>query len=234
MMIKRLIKPLAITCLLSCALTANAKENLTNKSRDYNYFKVKAGSVQPTTLDGNSGLNTGDSTFIAGFAVARKFMDQFAAEIEYTHRGKNTAKYSTPDSLGSTSSWDAKADTMMFNLSGDLTKDDKIRPYLKAGIGYSRNKASDYITTTSSGSILRYTGRTTNEFAYQLGAGLSMAITPTVSTDFEYMYVNRGKIKTKSSYTMTDSDGESINIPSNAKTGKLKEYVITIGITIKF
>lgn len=241
-MTKKSIKTIALTCLFSCAFiaNANAKEKLINKSRDHNYVKLKAGIVQPGDLGGNSSLNTGDSTFLGGIAVGRKVKDQFAVELEYTHRGENTAKYSSAASsnaASTSSSWDAKSDTLMLNFTADLTKDYKIRPYLKAGVGYSRNKSSDYITNDNNGAVTTktsYNGKTYNDFSYQGGAGISMVINPTFNMDFEYLYVNRGKIKTESDKNVSTDGAAPKPRPSTARSGTLKEHTFTIGVRMKF
>lgn len=202
---------------------------------DYNFITLKAGLINPTPLDGNSGLNVGNDTYTLGLSVARKYEDRFALELEYMFRGKNTSKSydATPDY--SNTYWSASSNTIMVNASADLLDKSKFTPYLKAGLGVSLNKAYDYVYTEvdQNGSITTqtYAGKKQNSFAWQVGAGVNMKTTEMFYTQLQYMFVDRGQIKTKANYTQS-ANGEVQN--SSPRTGKLREHVITIGITTKF
>lgn len=204
---------------------------------DYNFVTIKAGLVNPTPLDGNSGLNEGNDTYTLGLSVARKYEDRFTLELEYMFRGKNTAKSydakATPDD--NNTYWSASSNTLMVNASADLLDKSKFTPYLKAGLGVSLNKAYDYVYTEDDQngkvSTQTYAGKKQNNFAWQVGAGVNMKTTEMFDTQLQYMFVDRGQIKTKANYTQS-ADGEVKN--SSPRTGRLREHVITIGIIKKF
>ncbi len=234
MKLHNLIKPVVLSLSLPLAFAANAWEPVAENATEYNFATVKAGGVFPTSLEGNSGLNTGDTTYTAGFEAGRKFMDRYSVGFEYMHRGKNTAHAynvsSTP--ANSNTSWSAQSDTFMLNLAADLITDSKIRPYFKVGAGISKNKSSDYkyYEKTNDGDVTQiYSGKTVNKFAWQAGAGLTMNTTAMFDTQLEYMFVDRGKIETAANFV---SDSET-NIAA-ARTGRLKDHVVTIGLKMKF
>lgn len=238
MKLHNLIKPAVLSLALPLAFSASAWEPVKASATDYNFVTVKAGGVFPTSLEGNSGLNTGDSAYTAGFEAGRKFMDRYAVSFEYMYRDKNTAHAYSPAQIASydNTSWSARSDTFMLNLAADLITDYKIRPYFKAGIGASRNRSYDYVNNAydSEGggdAISTYAGKTTTEFAYQLGAGLAMNTTSMFDTQLEYMFVNRGQIKTQDNYTVASTGGQR---SAPARTGELKDHVVTIGLRFKF
>jgi len=239
MKFNNLITPAILSCVLPFAFSANALDAAPENTADYNFATIKAGLVQPTSLGGNSGLNTGDTTYAAGALVGRKFMDMFSVDLEYMYRGKNTAdSYNAREvPRDNQNSWSMKSDTFMLNVSADLIQDAKIRPYVRLGAGISRNQSYDYTSTAIDSSVnngapvvSRYSGKTVNKFAWQAGLGVNLKTTEMFDTQLEYMFVNRGKVETKSGYV--DSDGEIFSTP--AIHGKLKEHVITIGFKIKF
>lgn len=238
MKLHNLIKPAVLTLALPLAFSASAWEPVKASATDYNFVTVKAGGVFPTSLEGNSGLNTGDSAFTAGFEAGRKFMDRYSVGLEYMYRDKNTAHaYNVNSEIGmGDASWSARSDTLMLNLAADLITDSKVTPYFKVGVGASRNKAYDYTTNIAdegdgSANIDAYAGKTTTEFAWQAGAGLAMKTTKMFDTQLEYMFVDRGQIKTEENYVGRAS-GDKVS--SNARTGRLKEHVVTIGLKFKF
>lgn len=244
MKIHNLIKPVVLSVACVLAASANAGESRSkyeNKMEDYNFATLKAGLVSPTALGGNSGLDTGDTTYTAGFSVGRKMQERFAVELEYMYRGKNTARsYNSTVTPGdNNNAWAAQSNTFMANVSADLLEDCKLMPYVKAGLGMSSNKSDDYTnnvtTVRNDGSVVTttrtYQGRTKNSFAWQIGAGLNMKTTEMFDTQIQYMYVDRGKIETYANYTNSVT---GVTIPASARTGRLKDHVITLGLTKKF
>lgn len=237
---KKIITPIALLCLSSLPLVANASMNdiLNCDSGKCNYVTLKGGLDQPTSdLGDNANMNNVKTTYTAGIAVGRKFMDMFGLELEYSHAGDRKYTNNSSYSMGgdptrdSASSWKIKTDTLMANFSVDLLNEGKIRPYVKAGLGASRNKSNEYIVTDIYGINYTYDGKTKNSFAYQLGAGLSIASSSMFDVQFEYMYVDHGKVETASNYVQS-SDSQVIN--SSPIKGRLKDHTFTIGIKYKF
>lgn len=198
------------------------------KSDGNNYFKIKGGIAQPTKLGGNSGLNSGNATFIGGAAIGRKFMQFLSADFEYNYTSKSKAQSNT-----STTAWNVSSNSLMANLNIDLLKDFMIMPYLKAGIGVSFNKSSSYSGPTSSG-FTTYPGRTTPAFAWQGGMGLDFNYNPYFGTNLEYVYANRGQVKTQNYHTVTNTTFNTTTTYAGGINGKIRDHIITFGIKIKF
>jgi opacity protein-like surface antigen len=209
--------------------------------KNFNYIGIKAGIAMPSNLGGNSKLSgySTDNVATYGFMVGRKINDIFALEFEYMYRSNSDTSVNTSVPNGpSNFTWGAKTNTFMFNASVDIIKHRLFRPYVKAGIGYSNNNADNYVSTATnnSGALVQqetYNGATKNEFAWQVGVGLNMTLNKTFDIDIEYMYVDRGKIKTDAGYTYVTPTQSGFN-SSSSLNSKLVDNVITVGLKIKF
>ena len=248
MKFNNLITPTLLSCVF--AFSANAWEPVPANATDYNFATIKAGIAQPTNLGGNTGLDTANTAPTAGILVGRKMMDMFSIDLEYLYMGKNTASSygGGPTPYNTSNSWQMSSNTFMLNATVDLIKDPKIRPYVRAGAGISRNKSYDYTATTQSvpgtnletgettppiTNVATYSGKTTNKFAWQVGGGATFKTTDMFDTQLEYMYINRGRVETQANYSNTTSNlGQTTNAP--AIYGTLKEHLITIGLKVKF
>jgi opacity protein-like surface antigen len=232
MTFKNIIKPAALSCIVPLILTAQLA-NAENNSLYSNFVTIKAGFAQASGLGGNLQKDSVDPASVGGLEVGRAFTDMFAVSLEYSRRGKSEAsKYIDQDTMHA---WSVKSETFMVNLSANLMNDSKIMPYVKLGIGASKNKAGNYLESEYQGSSLSeqmsYPGKTKTKFAYQVGAGLSIPTNDRFDAQIEYMFVDRGRVKTEAGYYMM---GEPSLVPDSAKTAKLRDHVITLGIKIKF
>lgn len=234
---------IASLALLSSSI-ANASiinEFLTNMLKstdtDYNYIGGKIGGVFPTNIQGSSDLQdvSPDTTYTTGFSVGRKIDDSFAIELEYTHRGEsniNNSSLSSSDNVRN--EWGVKADTLMLNTVIDVISDNSIRPYVKFGIGASRNESNDYKYSDKVSTRI-WGGKITTKFAWQAAFGFSTSLTKTTDANIEYSYIDRGSFRSKNGSQRIYSNGNvTTNSNSEAKIGKLKEQVLTIGVKYKF
>lgn len=215
-------------CLLNIitANAANPKDFI-----PYSFVGLKAGIVQPTPLYGNTGLDTGDPTSAAGALVGIKFHKILSLDLEYMHRGKNTTQSSTPGETNNPTSWSTESDTLMLNLSIDIMTNSRATPYLRGGAGIAQNQSYTYIiydTETESNSY--YPGKTTNNFSWNAGFGVNFEATSKLLTSIEYMFVNRGEIKTQPYYL--DANGKQYNF--STIHAHLADHVLTFGLKMKF
>ena len=259
------IKKIMITCcMLPLAFTAIAEEPVTEGKTFKEHFKdfrasiadgsnfiiLKGGLDQPTRLGGTSNMGTGSSTYTGGVGIGKKITDIFGLELEYNHGNKKN--YNNTDSNtymngsptpASNNSWGVTSNSIMLNASVDLLDEGRIIPYLKAGIGGSKNRVNDYTytNTTIRNNVLgaktyTYPGKTEKKLAWQVGAGFDVKMSKTFDAQFQYMFVDRGKIQTEAHYTYsaTSTGGVSDSQNAPAITGKLQEHLLTIGFKVKF
>ena len=197
-----------------------------------NYIKIKAGIVQPTAINGNTGLGDGDATYTAGATIGRRFNELLSFDIEYMFRSSSTAQYDTPGVPGDPTSWKAKSNTYMLNMNIDLALNSKITPYLRMGIGMSQNQPSTYVLVSDGdqNNDDNYPGKTTEDLAWQVGAGVNFISSEEFSFDLEYMYVDRGSITTEN-YSRT---GNNEQVVANPIKGNLNDHVFTLGLKFSF
>jgi opacity protein-like surface antigen len=235
MKLNQIIRPVALSCLMSLPLIALSAVSSAASGDKLNFIDLKAGVDQPTVLNGNSTLSnsTANATYVAGIAMGRKFMDRLAVDIEYMYKAKNTAKLNSV-SGNSNVVWKSRSDTVMLNFAVNLMQmKSPVMPYMKVGAGISRNKSFDFVTTDAF-TVETYKGKTSSKFAYQVGAGVNVESSPMFDTQVQYMFVNRGKILTNVSSTTTTTTGATSSTTGVARTGKLQDHVITLGLRFKF
>lgn len=200
-----------------------------------NFVKIKGGVAQPMKFGGTSEIdNKGAATFVVGAAIGRKFMDCLSLDLEYMHRDKSKVTYENRSNEDlSTKKWAVKSDTIMANITADLIQNSSIRPYVKLGIGASRNKADTYSTADVS-YIKTNPGKTMTSFSWQAGFGMNFDYNAAMATELEYSFVNRGKFAANLDGNKYDIAGESSAPSTSDKNGKLKDHVVTFGIKLKF
>jgi len=231
----KLIKPLIASCLLPLAFSANAEEKMMSKKDDFNFVTIKAGLDQPVVNNNNAGVNSVNTTFLGGIEVGRSFMDMFAVSAEYNYVGKS--KFNISDDQNgkgfSSTTWGVRSDLFLVNLSANLAKNTDITPYVKLGLGAARNKVDNYVVTNSDpiNTTHNYSGQTKTNFAWRIGLGATMAFNEKMDLDVSYAFTDRGKAQTKANYYSTP-DNNTIN--SDARSVKLKDHAIMIGVKVKF
>lgn len=192
-----------------------------------NFFMLKGGVAQPMKFGKTSGIDKkAGATYVAGVAVGRKFMDMMTLSLEYMHRGDSKVTENA-------TTWGAKSDTLMLNTSLALLKREQdIMPYVKLGIGGSRNSSNAHVRRSSRYNLV-HNGQKSSSFAWQAGFGINFNYSSQIATVIEYDYVDRGKIKASSLYTQTNNDGNTVQ-GYNDRTGSLKDHTVTFGIMFKF
>ena len=243
---KKITKLIAISLLLSSSVEAMADSSFkdmmsflnSSTATDYNYVGVRGGVVVPGKTEGNTDLQgtSGSTTSVYGISLGRKFMDRFAAEVEYSYRNSssfnNTSLINGTVPTNSKNTWGVKSQTLMLNVAADLLTHETIRPYVKLGMGFSKNKSENYIQSTGTKSST-WAGKNNTSFAYQAAFGLNFATSKMIDTNFEYAFINRGQFKTYDRVTNVRSNGIT-ETDSTARKGTLKEQVITVGFKVKF
>ena len=128
------------------------------------------------------------------------------AELEYGYNGK--VKFSDSDTIYDHKyelSSETKSQSLMANMYFDFNTGTAFTPYIGAGLGYARLKNT--ISGDISGQI-KYSNsisKSSNNFAWNVGAGVSYAVNRDVDIDLSYRYADYGDVK--HSY-----EGESLKV----------------------
>lgn len=222
-----------VACAASLTIAPLAKADFSKYLDKQNFVIIKGGYNKPNKINSDFKASKVDEAFAGGIEVGRKFKDRFTAGLEYNYRSKSDAKVypSSEDSLA----WSVKSHSFMANLSASFfTEEDKVNPYVKAGLGLSRNKVGDYVDTDTGDNtttMTTYPGKNETKFAWQIGAGVSVPFIKFVDAQLEYMFIDRGKISTESK---SISNLDTIYESASPKTGHIKDHVFTVGFKVKF
>ena len=174
---------------------------------------------------------------VAGIAVGRAIGNGLRLEAELRYRdididgsyragptgGRTNEQFSVRGNLRST--------TLMVNALYDLPVAGDFKPYLKAGIGAARNVGNADINITPTfanfglGADFRsvYPQGSNTSLAYAVGAGVGYAITPRVTLDLGYQYINLGRAKTG-----VDRNGDVLSFDKPAA------HEVTLGVRYNF
>jgi opacity protein-like surface antigen len=163
--------------------------------------------------------NSRDSAFsggvTAGYNAYRQFNVPVRIELEYTAYDKSNINKSTalPGATSADFAEQLKIQNLMANFWLDLPTGSALPPYIGGGLGTAfikYNHAIDYIHSGVSTARNDSASRETN-FAWQLGAGVSYAVTDSLDLDLGYRYIDMGKVKSSNT---SDVLGHTISYSS--------------------
>lgn len=235
MKLNKILKPLLVSCIIPLSFQAHADDKM-------NFVTVRAGLDQPTIYD-NHAANVQSLAlgWTGSIEIGRKINDMFAIGLEYQYHSKsnfNMNQSQSTDTNATTSTWAVKSNVFLATSTVTLVQDAKILPYIKLGLGASTNKPSDYVVSSSQAVNLgssTYPGKNQTNFAWQLGAGMSVPMHDSFDVDISYAFLDRGKVSTQAYYNTPDNNATaSANIPGTARTVKLRDHIVALGVKFKF
>jgi opacity protein-like surface antigen len=196
------------------------------------FIKANVGYAVPTKLsdgpDGYIASKKPNNAALYGIGAGYKFNDKFLTYVDYTHVGN--MKYSA-DVDGDNYKQNIKADLVNLNIQYNIKNDSKFVPYVKAGIGSSRNAVGTYIRTNNTTNEVEYTQESNaqNQFTWNVGAGVDYKINEKVALGTSYQYYNLGKIKSsENGFRIYRNSQEQ---EADLKTSNLSLHTINLGVT---
>jgi OOP family OmpA-OmpF porin len=102
------------------------------------------------------------------------------------------------------------------------------QPYVDGGVGFARNHLATLSVNATPGNALN--GSTTTNFAWGVGTGVAYPITPSLSLDFAYRYLDLGPIAT-GTHAASGFAGFAIG---SAKSNDLTMHTLTAGLRWSF
>lgn len=211
------------------------KFNTSSQDKLFDFFKIAAGTYFSESIKSLNNVSTDEQSFAVSAALGKKIYKDFSLDVEYNYRHPAKVKMYNVDSQTTTyQEW--KVTSHMITLNGKLfvLPSYNIKPYIRAGIGMSLNKSSDYVTAAfNNSSSTHYPGKISYALAAQLGGGISMIHSQSLNSEIEYMYSNRGKFKTQGKrVTRTSRAERAESVPPH--DGKIKDHIITYGFIMRF
>jgi opacity protein-like surface antigen len=134
-----------------------------------------------------------DDSWIVGGGAGWRFSPNLRGDITFDYRpdfNQDTAFGIGPGSHSGLHNW-----TLMANGYYDFTLDaiQPLVPYVGGGIGIARNSVDGFSVAVPGTGVANLTGRDTNQFAWQLSAGVSYNFSPTLALDVGYRYLHAGE-----------------------------------------
>lgn len=253
------IKTIISTCFIPLAFAASAA--LAMDEQKSNFVAVKLGYNKPMTsgasFTGNNVNNTNYSvksakdSAVMGIEFGAGFMDRFTASFEYNYYSKSkfTMNSFSTQSNSYTQTWSGTSNLFLANLAVSLYEhsgEKRFNPYVKAGLGVSKNKASDLtITDVNTGTnwqtagvsntqSITLKGQDTSNFAWRVGLGTTIMFNHNIDFDLAYAYTDRGKFKASSTLTsQAIVPGSATTTFNLSQQVKLRDNAVTLGVRIK-
>jgi opacity protein-like surface antigen len=151
-----------------------------------------------TGPNGNAGtLSNIGSGWLIGGGLGAYFFEHFRGEIVYTYRGGYRLNQFDAGTPATQFMADLTSNSVMANGYADFPLVRLgIVPFVGFGVGWSEIKMSN-LTATKAGMLSTAPGGTSDNFGWQLTAGVGFTVTNGVKADIFYRYFDGGHIKTR-------------------------------------
>ena len=206
------------------------------------YTKVQFGAAKPDKLEkkykkaARSSNKLRTTTYLGG-GLGYRFNDR--TRIDLTFSQFNKFKYlgsNNTKEITMTLNQKIKSAVSFINFYYDLFDCDTLRPYITFGAGLARNESKSlninqipHITgATVPPETIKITGKVKNNFAWNVGVGLALKLSTRTYLEFDYRYIDLGKIGTQSFY-----DARS-GVTIDPFTSKLRMQNILIALRLHF
>jgi len=228
---------------LSVCIFASVGDTFAEEYKDNGvYARFDVGASLPNNLkdkndwyDFNSKKPSNSSVFNLGVGYIN---EKFRGDISLRFRNsyKYASSFKDDDFQNMNMEQKFKSTSLMVNGYYDIVQFSNFTPYVNLGLGFSRNKASDYkITGTSTNQTQPFTltreGKTSNSFAWNVGLGSLVHINDSINLDIGYKYSDLGKFSTTNIIKKNEQRPESKAVPISSK---MKVHELTAGVIFKF
>ncbi len=201
--------------------------SFSNSASDFatNSFTGAAASIQ--------GFDFGTAP-VVGFGLGYEVRRNFRVSIDYSVRtGFETDTVETLALPGSTVDADHRTDTFMLNGAVDLftlqhTLPVPVTPFLTAGIGWTRNQTTDYVSV-GAGIPFRLEDNTETGFAWQIGGGFGLAIAEGLDLEIGYRFVDLGTFESGTTFL----SGTTLPAP-RSNVAEITTHELTLALRYTF
>jgi opacity protein-like surface antigen len=189
---QRMLFSAALGAAMAAATTAQAAD------ADHGFYvRLDTGASFSSNAEQDVGSNVGKAG-IGGGGVGYRFNQYFRGDVTLSYRDGyriNSAK--VMEGLTYFSKGNVYSLAGLANAYVEPVQFGIIRPYIGGGIGFARNQVGNVAV-----SVLDYNGTllgsSSTSFAWQASAGIGIAITPKLTADIGYRYMNLGEGRTGS------------------------------------
>jgi opacity protein-like surface antigen len=188
------------------------------------YGRIDTGYSFVREFDGADG----DDSYIIGAGIGYRFMPNLRADVTIGYRGGYELHQADVIGPGSSADADISSWAAMVSIYYDFTNSSRFTPYLGGGIGASRNKLGTATVSQNGANVGFLEGDTKTSFAWQLSAGTAIRLSPGISLDIGYRYMDMGSFESGDSGVIS---GSPVGV-----TGKddLRAHEIQVGVRFDF
>ena len=146
---------------------------------------------------------------IYGVNIGYKFKNNVS--LDFGYKKSDNFKYTAIDPSKYFYNQNISLSTYTINTQYNFENNSKFFPFARMGIGLSKNKLGKYNVMNLDDNSKKYylDSNSSNNFTYNLGAGIGYKINDKWVTDFSYQHHNLGQIK-NSSKILENTIGETI------------------------
>lgn len=216
-----LISVLSVSVMGSAGLAQDYHHYISGKASAVRLENKFTSSLNEVNTFDRLNLDRKKNDTVAGLRIAYGvniplWSNNMRAELEYGFNGKAKLDgHSFSPNVNYKS--DIKSQFLMANVYYDFDLDSDWTPYVGAGIGYARVKASNNIS--SAGQTDSFS-KSSGNFAWNLTAGITYDLTEDFSIDASYRYMDYGKAK---------ANGETKSYRINSES-KVRSNELNLGI----
>ena len=178
----------------------SAKVNYSFASHD---LKYKA--IWPTEPNQKGEIGFSDDVWGGNVAYGIK-TGPVRTELELNLKQKAEKNFSSSQSNAKLS---VKNRFAMLNAYYDIDTGTKFTPYVGAGIGWAHLKARETGTYKDGDYLSANASDSRNTFAWQIGAGVSYALTDQFNVDFGYRYIDEGHVAYRDDNSINEYEAKS-------------------------
>lgn len=149
---------------------------------------------------------------IYGANIGYKFKNNVL--VDFGYKKFDNFKYTAIDSSKYFYTQNINLSTYTINAQYNFENNSKFFPFAKMGIGLSKNKLGKYnvMNLDDNSKIYILDSNASNNFTFNIGAGIGYKINDKWVTDFSYQHNNLGKIR-NSSKVLENTMGDNIEPP---------------------
>jgi len=205
---KHILTIIGCTMLISFASISHSAEGL--------YVSGNIGAAMPVDSDSTAPgvlLTIESDTGIAlGVALGYDFGNNFRTELEYAYQ-QNDLSTTTLNGVitAPVTSGDTTSHAGLLNGYYDFNNNSVFTPFISGGVGFATIDISNIVT----GGVTTAAAVSDTVFAYQVGAGVSLAVSDALSIDLTYRYFATADAKSGT----TTAEYSSNNIYLGARVG---------------
>lgn len=212
-----------------------AISNASAKDNNY-YIKAKVGVAKSEKIKSeqefykNSGKKSFNSSPIYSLGFGYKINDKFRTEMAYNYVDFKYKRNAT-NGIGIVSEYKQKVNiqTGMINLFYDVATYQKLTPYLGVGVGYAKINPKEASISNIRGTGIYYSNKSEN-LAYSLMGGVSIAMTDRINFDIGYKFQDFGKTKGFNKSKTPLQQERNID----PKSFNIRAHIATIGVRYNF